>query len=111
MLRTLPSLDAIRREIRRRVCGRCYRRPRHSESLGPEVVRPCELSCPAFVYLRLLRRTAVSREPMIRSREEAVRQKIDQLVVATAAVAPDMSPLIRYREQIVTAVADLVDDI
>ena len=67
MLRTLPSIDLLKHELRARVCTHCHVRPPHSESLGPEVVRPCELSCPVFVHLPAMRKVAVLRDPIDRA--------------------------------------------
>lgn len=111
MLRSLPSIEAIKHELRRRVCPRCHLRPRHSESLGPEVVRPCELACPVFVHLPALRRTAVLRDPMVSSRADAIGHKIDQLCGPQKGAAAGASPLNKYRDEVIGAVLELVDDI
>jgi hypothetical protein len=110
MLRGLPSIGAIKHELRRRVCPRCHLRPRHSESLGPEVVRPCERACPVFVHLPALRRTAVSRDPMISSRAGAIGQKIDDLCGPKEDTADSASPLNRCRADVIDTVPELVDD-
>ena len=50
-MRHLPILDVSRRLVREMACVRCSDRPPGSETLGPEVVRPCEGACPLFVHL------------------------------------------------------------
>ena len=107
MLRSLPSIDLLKHELRRRVCPKCHLRPPKSETMGPEVVRPCELSCPAFVHLAALRRVAALRDPLVGSREEALGQKIDQISEA----AGRRSPLRLYRDEIIRAVVDHIDDV
>src|SRR3982751_6404772 len=100
MLRTMPPLETFRTEMRRRVCAQCHRRPRHSEALGPEVVRPCEQSCPLFVHLPVLRRVAVCADPMLNPRRDAVRLWLARARgPAGDAAAPDC-PLNRYRHEV-----------
>jgi hypothetical protein len=125
MLRELPTIDLLRHEMRRRVCVQCQWRPPHSEALGPEAVRPCELTCPVFAHLHRLTSTAVLIDPMLRSRETALRHGIDQICVAPPGHAgtaagrgpaagsepdgtPGDSPLNRYREQVIEAILDIV---
>jgi hypothetical protein len=119
MLRRMPSLDTLRHEVRRRVCVHCYRRPWHSESLGPEVIRPCEPTCPVFVHLPMLRKTAMTLDPMLSCRQAAVRHRIDYICNASTQQTEDRqavpqrednSPLRRYRNEIVKAVLDLVGE-
>jgi hypothetical protein len=76
MLMHPPSLDVLRHEMRRHVCARCRWRPRHTGGVGPEVVRPCEESCPVFLHLPRLRRVAVLTDPMLRDRADALRRAI-----------------------------------
>jgi hypothetical protein len=120
MLRNIPSLDQLRHEIRRRICSQCYRRPPHSESLGPEVVRPCELSCPVFVHLPTLRKIAVLRDPMLASRRDAVEHRINEVCGDELAADPsvtcskpsrDDQPLRRYRKELANAVLELAGEI
>jgi hypothetical protein len=112
MLRTLPSIELLKHVLRARVCTLCHLRPPHSESLGPEVVRPCELACPVFVHLPALRKLAILRDPMIGSRAAALGQRIDQICNARpdAPGGGGGSPLGRYRNEVVGAMLDLVDD-
>ncbi len=122
MLRVTPSLELLHHEIRRRVCAHCYRRPPHSESLGPEVVRPCELTCPVFVHLPMLRKTAVLLDPMLGSRREAMKHRIaevlsnERLIENAVPIAPRSQPpsvdplLLRYRDQVVNTVLELVGE-
>jgi hypothetical protein len=79
MYRTTPSLEALKGEMRRRICTDCPHRPPHSEMLGPEAVRSCEQSCPLFSHLPMLRRIALLTDPMLRSRREMVRQWVARL--------------------------------
>jgi hypothetical protein len=111
MLRSLPSIELLKHELRRRVCPKCRLRPPNSEAMGPEVVRPCELSCPAFFHLAALRRVAALRDPLVGSRADAVGQKIDQICEHQPQVAGRRSPLEMYRDEIIRAVTDLVDDV
>jgi hypothetical protein len=110
MLRTMPSLDVLRREMRRRICSHCNHRPRHSESFGAEVVRPCEVACPRFIHLPTLRKVAILADPMIHPRRDAVRQWIEQTCDDDRASAAAAGPLARYREDVIRAVIDTVGD-
>ena len=122
MLRVTPSLDLLHHEIRRRVCAHCYRRPPHSESLGPEVVRSCELTCPVFVHLPMLRKTAMLLDPMLGSRREAMKHRIAEVLSNESPTentdpgAPrsqppaEDPPLRRYREDVVNTVLELVGE-
>ena len=117
MIQNPPSLELLRHELRRRVCARCRWRPRHSEAVGPEVVRSCELDCPVFVHLPRLRNAAALTDPMLRSRELAMEGLIDQLCHSPPArSAPETGtipqtgkcPLTAYRRTVIAAVLDLV---
>jgi hypothetical protein len=110
MLRNAPLLDLVRREMRLRVCPRCHLRPRHSETLGPEAVRPCELTCPIFVHLPALRLVAVCHDPMLGPTARALRRRIDETRAATAGGGGDGddSSLSRYRDQVVEGLVDVV---
>jgi hypothetical protein len=110
MLRTMPPLETFRTEMRRRVCARCHLRPLHSESLGPEAVRPCEQSCPLFVHLPLLRKVAVLADPMIHPRRDAVRQWIAQACDPEGDGAAPGCPLNRYRREVERGVMEIVGD-
>lgn len=114
MLRTMPSLSLLEREIRLRVCPRCHLRPPHSESLGPEAVRACEMSCLVFTHLPMLRKTAILTDPMLRSRADALRRRIHEICQAdpcgSNAVDGGTSPLNRYRGPIIKSVLKLVGE-
>ena len=110
MLRTMPTLETFRTEMRRRVCPKCHLRPRHSESLGPEAVRPCEQSCPLFVHLPMLRKVAILADPMIHPRREAVRQWIAQTCGRDGHCAGTDCPLRRYRDEAAQTVMEIVGD-
>jgi len=105
MLHKMPSLELLRHELRRRVCERCRWRPAYSEALGPEAVRDCEQTCPAFLHLPDLRIAAVSTDPMLRSREQTLLHVIDRLPPTDPNGA---DPLKTYREEIVNVILDLV---
>src|SRR5688500_7818520 len=98
MLTHPPSLDLLRHEMRRHVCARCRWRPRHADGVGPEVVRPCEESCPVFLHLPRLRRVAVLTDPMLRDRADALRRAIrsirDDAAPHPAPACP--CPLVAY---------------
>jgi hypothetical protein len=111
MLRSLPSIDLLKHELRRRVCSKCHLRPPNSERIGAEVVRPCEVSCPAFVHLPVLRRVAALQDPLVGSRAEALGKKIDQISAHQRQASCRRSPLGLYRDEIIRAVVDLVDDV
>ena len=110
MLRTIPTLETFRTEMRRRVCPRCQLRPRHSESLGPEAVRPCEQACPLFVRLPMLRKVAVCADPMLHPRRDAVRQWIARACGPDGPCAGADCPLHRYRGEVERAVMGIVGD-
>jgi hypothetical protein len=109
MVRAIPSLELLRHEMRGRVCARCHGWPLFSESLGPEVVRPCELTCPVFVQLPGLRRIAALTDPMLRSPAEALRHRIDRTRRAGHSAAAADNPLRRYGKQIVRVILDVMD--
>ena len=103
MLHKMPSLELLRHELRRRICEHCPWRPPHSEALGPEAVRDCELTCPLFVHLPQLRIAALATDPMLRSREDALLRIIDDLT----AGQPD-SALQFHRTEIADIILELV---
>lgn len=98
MVRTVPSLGVLERAIRMRVCAHCRQRPPHSESLAPEVVRPCEQDCPVFTHLPGPRKAAILTDPMLGSREAALRRWIDEICRRDAVGGG--RPLSRYRAPI-----------
>ena len=105
MIYTAPSNERFQRQMRRLICTRCTSRPLHSETLGSEVVRPCELTCPLFRCLPLLRKTAMLRDPMLGSRRQALRQQIQQLSNGNGD-----SPLSRHRDDVIRGILDLLRD-
>ena len=115
MLRSMPSLQLLKHEVRRRICAHCYHRPPGSEGWGPEAARPCELTCPIFQRLPGLRKVAVLSDPMLRPVEGAVRERVDEL----CGIGADddaahrherLSPLRRYRDELVALLCRAVDD-
>ena|SRR2546426_2430833 len=50
----LPITEIVSRLVREIACTKCYQRPPGSESLGPEVSRTCEATCPLFFHLPAL---------------------------------------------------------
>jgi hypothetical protein len=58
IMQHLATNDVERRLVREVACTKCYQRPPGSESLGPEVPRMCEASCPLFYHLPTLARLA-----------------------------------------------------
>lgn len=57
-MRHLPITEVAHRLVREIACTKCYQRPAGSETLGPEVARPCEMSCALFFHLPTLVRLA-----------------------------------------------------
>jgi hypothetical protein len=43
--------EVHKRLVREIACVNCYQRPKGSETLGPEVARSCEGTCPLFFHL------------------------------------------------------------
>jgi hypothetical protein len=74
----LIQSSMVEPQVRQHICNRCWRRPRHSESLPPSVPRSCEAACPIFDLLPSLVQRAHLMDPMITSREHALRTIIDQ---------------------------------
>ena len=107
MIRQTASLEVLQHEIRRRICARCYRRPTHSDMLGPEAVRFCQETCPVFVHLPMLRNFAIQLDPMLVSSPEALRNRINDICWDQGAAE---SPLSRYRDQIIAAVVACVGE-
>lgn len=103
MLRTTPSLETFKGEMRQRVCMVCPRRPLHSEMLGPEVVRPCEQHCALFVHMPMLRKIALLTDPMLRSRREMIRQWVGRLCETDPSAAD--SPLNTDQDRVLAAVS------
>ena len=121
MLRHIPSLEQLQREMRERVCAHCHLRPPHSEMLGCEAVRPCEIDCPLFVHLPLLRKTALSIDPMLGSRRKALQDRIDQIFQTShshgagdaqhkANYEQRMCAVRENRDRIVDALLEIVGD-
>src|SRR6266487_4467208 len=54
----LPTTEVERRLVREIACVSCYQRPPGSETLGPQVARSCEGTCPLFLHLPKLARLA-----------------------------------------------------
>lgn len=102
----LNQARAIEPHVRDRICSRCWRRPRHSESLPPAVPRPCEGTCHIFQLLPVLVKRAELLDPMIASREHALREIVDSYC--------DNSPngagtLALYGSGVAHIVAEMVD--
>jgi hypothetical protein len=69
------------------------------------------MKCPVFVHLPVLRKTATLADPMLRSRTDALRQRIEQICDARpGATASDDCPLSRYRDDVIRAVLELVGE-
>ena len=79
MLRTLPSPEIFKNEMRHRVCRVCPFRPPHTEALGPQIPRRCEAKCPLFLHLPMLRKIALLTDPMLRSRRWTLQQWVGRL--------------------------------
>jgi hypothetical protein len=122
MLRTIPTLETLQHEMRRRVCMHCHLRPRHSEGFGPEAVRSCEMTCPVFVHLPMLRKTTIQLDPMLGSRRTALEHKIDQLCglgrsdektdpsIPLSQPHVDDEPLRSYRQNVVNTLLEVVGE-
>jgi hypothetical protein len=121
MLRVMPKLETLEHEMRRRVCMHCHLRPRHSEMFGPEAVRPCELTCPVFVHLPMLRKIAVQLDPMLGSRRKALTHRVEQICgirrIATVDTDEPVSqphvddePLRQYRNDVIDTILETVGE-
>ena len=62
----LIQAEAIEPKVRLEICSRCWRRPRHSESLPPAVPRQCQPTCAIFQLLPALAKRAELIDPMSR---------------------------------------------
>ena len=90
--------------------------------LARKVSGPCELTCPVFVHLPMLRKTAVLLDPMLGSRREAMKHRIVEVLSnesptentdpgAPRSPPPAEDPLLRrYRDQVVNTVLELVGE-
>src|SRR5689334_20577741 len=79
MLRTKPSLEAVKHEVRRRICATCRRRSADVARRNANSPRSCEATCPVFAHLPMLRKTALLIDPMLRSRKEVLRGRINRV--------------------------------
>lgn len=124
MLRHMPTLEVLQRDVRKDVCSHCPLRTPNSAGLGPEVVRSCELDCPVFIHLPALERVAIAIDPMLGSRREALHRRISDIYSQdlktrrTDGVKPqrktasaNMSPLWCYRKQLVQSVLKRVGEV
>ena len=72
-------IDTVARRVTRQVaCMTCYQRPPGSESLGPDVARACEGTCPLFFHLPTLVRLAVEVGDTPGDWEATVKQSVCQ---------------------------------
>jgi hypothetical protein len=109
MLARTPSVDMLRRQMRCRICTNCPLRPPRGDAAEATAPRPCESTCSLFLHLPLLRKTVLLRDPMLASREAALRRKIDQLCDVDRHHKPTpASTLARLRETIVDSLIELL---
>jgi hypothetical protein len=121
VLRVMPSLETLRREIRHRICAHCHARSPDHRSERTSVILPCEKACSIFNNLARLRRTAELIDPMLASPRSALRRQIEDPCppdvrphnsppTAQRSGAPADDPLRRYGEEVVDTVLNLVGE-
>ena len=103
----LIQAQAIEPKIRLEICNRCWRRPRHSESLPPAVPRECQPTCPIFQFLPDLVQRAELIDPMIASPEHALTTMINRY--CHDARGGDIGTLATYGTKLAHIVAESVD--
>jgi hypothetical protein len=104
----LIQAAAIEPKVRLEICSRCWRRPRHSESLPPAVPRECQATCPIFQLLPALVKRAELIDPMIASPEHAVRTMIHRYCRDTPG--GDIGTLATYGPKLAHIVAESVEN-
>lgn len=81
-MQTICTHDQLRRDLRARICPQCPLRPTGggSDSSRIDVDTPnrCEAQCPLFLKLPALARRAALIDPMLRSREQLLRQLVHE---------------------------------
>ena len=111
----LPMTEVTRRLARDVACTQCYQRPPGSATLGPEVARSCESSCPLFTHLPAL----VSLAAVVGERPGDCERAITDTVCSACRLRPTAGefcaeyasracPLSRYSGQVVAAVQQLL---
>ena len=73
-----PALDQLQRNLRTHICPHCPLRPRggKADRAHADTPCPCEVQCPLFLALPTLARQARLIDPMLRSREQVLRNLI-----------------------------------
>jgi len=76
-----PKLNTehFERVVRARICAGCPFKSRESASSGPDVRRACEVTCPLFVHLPLLCRTAQQLDPMVGHRRDVLKGMVERI--------------------------------
>jgi hypothetical protein len=103
-----PSIDVLRHQLRHEICRHCHWRPCRSESLGPDVPRPCEARCSLFQRLPDLVRTARLVDPMLRPTQLTLRHRMLDLCRESAG-ARAACPLRRYQQYVAEILAKAFD--
>ena len=73
-MRRAPSLEFLQRELRSRICRRCYLRPPGSRWHALNAPRACEARCAIFTTLRRVHQIGLYHDPMVQPYEEALRR-------------------------------------
>jgi hypothetical protein len=110
------SLESQQQQrLRARICPRCQWRPKGSESLGPDVPRPCQGQCPIFLSLPALVQIARNLDPMLTSYGATMHDKICRFCAGhpiwpgvCVKRAGHACPLCHYRKEVVETLRDLV---
>jgi hypothetical protein len=108
MVRSEPSLEVLRHELRQHVCRDCRWRPAGSETLGPDVPRSCEPACTVFRGLPALARAARLMDPMLRPPRLTLQHRIRDLCEQRdpfARAGPGHCPLRLYGRQVAMVLA------
>lgn len=76
MQKRFPNIEDLQRLTRIVSCDHCpYRRP-CTRSSNPDAARPCEVNCPLFTHLPLLRETARLLDPMVADRPAVLTRMV-----------------------------------
>jgi hypothetical protein len=113
-MRHAPSLEFLQRELRLRVCRRCYLRPAGTHSRGPDHVRRCEARCAIFAMLPRVRMIAEYLDPMVEPYRRALNDLYSGICNGGAGGVKhkppiDRRPLRRYQRRVVETLTEILD--
>jgi hypothetical protein len=108
------TLDQVKREMRARVCQHCPLRSAGNPGDPLDTNQPldCEASCDLFTHLPMLEKVARQLDPMLRSYDTVLRNKVAQTVESIARSRGgdgQTSPLDRHGECLIRTLAELAD--